>query len=225
MNKNWFTRFEQPELDDTYFHNMVDATAYFRKWFLEDSDVSYKDMLVKMHEIVASDGYQGHTNSNYILQVCHGFRGDNRTTWYPVLKKKWFDNVVDEPIIRPVVNCVPSWMSHHLVNTDEGYELHLSDGKYVRNYLYMLKAVMRNLRHVVTLKELAAYIQLFVIGHPFEKVNYSICMAQVNAILDWAGYRPTYHGWLDFECFVYDYDRIEKNFIKMVRGNKHEKIW
>lgn len=217
MNKNWFTRFEQPDVDDTYFHNMMEATAYFRKWFVHSGDVTYKDMLQKMHEMVG-DGYQGYTNSNYILKVSHGFRGDRRTTWYPILKKKWFDIETNEEIIRPVVKSVPNFMTHYLENTDEGYVLHLPDGKYVRNYLFILKWAMVNLKRRVSLEQLARYIQLFVIGHPFEKINYSICMAQVNAILDWAGHKTVFHGWLDFECFVYDYDRIEKNFIKMVRG-------
>lgn len=218
MNKNWFTRFEQPELDDTYFHNMMNATAYFRKWFMHAGDVTYKVMLQKMHEIVA-DGYQGYTNSNYILKVPNGFRGDRRTTWYPILKKKWFD--IDSKIgdtIRPVVKGVPKAMTHYLDNTDEGYVLHLPDGKYVRCYLHMLRSVMCGLKQGVSLSMLATYIQLFVIGHPFEKINYSICMAQVNAILYLKGYSTVFHGWLDFECFVYDYERIEKSFIKMVRG-------
>ncbi len=214
MDKHWFTRFYQKDIDQKYLNNMCKATMFFMNWFT-CSDTSYKDMLVKMHEI-ATDGYQGYTNSNYLLVVSNGFRGDRTTTWYPILKKKWFSGIGDKPIIRPEVKGFPKWMSHWLENTDEGYVLHLPDSGFVQNYLHKLAQVMERLKSGITLAMLARYIQLFVIAHPFEKVNYSILMAQVSALLVKKGCKPMYHGYLDFECFVYDYDKIEKTFIDMV---------
>lgn len=61
---------------------------------------------------------------------------------------------------------------------------------------------------------LARYMQLFVIGHPFEKVNFSICMAQINAILYIRNCKTLYHEYMDFECFLYDTDVIEEKFMK-----------
>ena len=37
-------------------------------------------------------------------------------------------------------------------------------------------------------------------------------MAQVNAILWYYGWEPMYHEYFDFDCFAYDYGRIENKF-------------
>jgi len=75
---------------------------------------------------------------------------------------------------------------------------------------------MESLKNRITLKTLAEYIQLFVIAHPFERINYSILMAQVNAMLVTKKCKPIHHGYLDFDCFIYSSDIIEKAFIQCV---------
>jgi len=221
MNEKWFTRGPQSHVDESYMRNMKDATQFFMRWY-KFPVMSFRNMLKHMHRLVAVDGYQGYTNSNYILKVCDGFRGERDTTWYPVLKKQWFSDVPAELIIRPAVPYMPESMSHWLKTVDEGYELHLPDSKYVSLHLLLMEILIQKIRanRPLDLESLVAYIQLFVIGHPFEKINFSICMAQVNAILWIKGFEPVYHGWLDFECFMYDYSRLAEIFrAKILRNN------
>ena len=220
MNKKWFTRFNQPTIDETYYKNMCAATNYFMCWFGRENRASYRDMLLTMHDMV-TDGYSGHTNvSNYIVAMSEGFRGDKNSSWHPVLKKEWFTGIVNEAVRRPELKYVPKLYSHELTDTAAGWELHLPRDKYVHIYVDVLGDIMRSLKDErdFSLELLANYIQTFIIGHPFERVNYSVCMSQVNALLYMKGFNPVYHGYFDFECFMYDHDRIEKNFIKMVKG-------
>lgn len=215
MRKEWFTRFSQKDISPVYLDNITRATKFFMHWFCNGA-VSYNAMLIEMHEIVF-DGYFGYTCSNGPLRMNKGFRGD--TDWFPVLKKEWFTNIPNEPIIRPKVKNIPIEQSHWLQNLDEGYMLHLPNEKYVHNYLKLMNELMEGIRQSIELDlvALANYMQLFVIGHPFEKVNFSVCMAQINAILYMKGYKTLYHEYMDFECFLYDHDVIENKFVSKIR--------
>lgn len=221
--REWFTRFPQKNINQIYLDNITRATKFFMDWFCNGT-IPYTTMLAKMHKIV-SDGYSGYTCNHGPLVVNKGFRGANTTKWYPILKKEWFTDIPNVPVIRPKIKNIPIEQSHWLQNLDEGYQLHLPDGKYVCNYLKLMSRLMNNLMdsfrqspdelNPVTL---ANYMQLFVVGHPFEKINFSICMAQVNAILYMRGYKTLYHEFMDFECFLYDYDVIENKFVKQVNN-------
>lgn len=83
-------------------------------------------------------------------------------------------------------------------------------------FLGVMADIMEQLKSEFSIPLLANYIQYFVIGHPFKAINFSICMAQVNALLYLAGFDPIYHEHLDFACFVYDYYRIEAIFKELV---------
>jgi hypothetical protein len=83
--------------------------------------------------------------------------------------------------------------THYLLTKPEGYELYLTDPETVPVFLAEMEQVMEEF----SLEKLANYIQYFVIGHPFQKVNFSICMAQVNVILSTVSLNP----YLDFACF------------------------
>ncbi len=212
--KNWFTRFEQADVDPQYLVNMKDATNYFQAWFSGRHEAGFHTMLASMHRLASRGGYVGYTNNEgpQIALTSH-FRGRNKEAWRPLLKKEWFGDVkIHDGRISPVVKS--TWLrgSHHLVNRPGGYELHLPDDRYVLEYLTYMESAMASLRLRFCAGTLANYIQYFVVGHPFERINFSICMAQVNAILWHYGYEPLHHGWFDFECFVYDYDRIETSF-------------
>lgn len=209
--REWFTRFPQKSINQTYLKNMVEATRLFMNWFNAGTN-SYIEILSKMHKIVSKD-YSGHTSSRSPLIVRNSFR-DKDTEWFPVLRKDWFDS--DKITLHPKVKGMPVEQSHWLEDIEEGYMLHLPDGKYVHNYLNLMSKLIENTRtsNALNLKLLVNYIQLFVIGHPFEKINYSICMAQINAILHMKGFKTLYHEYLDFECFAYDYDVIEDKFLK-----------
>lgn len=215
MNKNWFTRFKQKSIDPRYLKNIIEATNYFQSWFSGKHAASFTDMLTTMHRLAIRGGYMGHTTTDGpIVPLGSGFRGVNREAWRPLLKKKWFKNVeVIESAIYPTLRTINLRENHYLIERKNGYELHLPHEDRVPDFLWRMETIMETLRHAVFSAELLAeYIQLFVVGHPFEKVNYSICMAQVNAILDYYGYKPLLHQWFDFDCFVYDYDRIEEIF-------------
>ena len=215
MNKNWFTRFEQKSIDPRYLKNIIEATNYFQSWFSGKHAASFTDMLTTMHRLAIRGGYIGHTATDGpVVPLGSAFRGVNKGAWRPLLKKKWFTEVLvyADSNIYPTIRLISLRGTHHLVERETGYELHLPREDCIPDFLWRMQTIMEGLRCMFSAELLAEYIQLFVVGHPFEKVNYSICMAQVNAILDYYGYKPLLHQWFDFDCFVYDYDRIEEIF-------------
>ena len=226
MKKKWFTRFEQQDVDPQYLVNMEDATNYFMSWFSGRHAASFNDMLMSMHRLVSRHGYSGYTNTDEpLVPFTSQFRGVNKEAWRPLLRKEWFTSVkisVDGNIYptfpRPTLH-----MSHHLVNRPGGYELHLPDEKHVPVFLDEMATAMMSLSKEMSPTVLANYIQYFVVGHPFERINFSICMAQTNAILSHYGFEPLYHEWFDFECFVYDYDRLEEMFLNRMETKKCQK--
>lgn len=223
----WFTRFPQKVIDPIYLNNMIEATKLFINWFrniisnFSYSSTEYAAMLSKMHKIV-SNGYSGYTHSNGPLIENNDFR--DATGWNPVLQKSWFVDIPDTLIIRPALKYILSDQSHWLENLGENYILHLPDAKYVPYYLGILAKLMNEMRWAyfhqkeLDLVNLANYMQLFVVGHPFKKINFSICMAQINAILYLNQYKYLYHEYMDFACFVYNYNIIEDMFVGRVRG-------
>lgn len=215
MNKNWFTRKEQTDVNEKYLHNMTKATHFFRNWF-DKPTTNYKDMLYQMHKIIAEE-YNGYTKSNYIVKSVLGFRGERETTWYPILDKKWFDRISDERIISPELKSHNLSGHHYLENTIEGYVLHLTPSEYMDIHIKQLAFCMRQLQNTITIDKIANYIHLFVVTHPFEKINFSLCMAQANLMLEKIGEKPILYGYLDFECFVYDWLKILDIFTKMVK--------
>jgi hypothetical protein len=219
MNKNWFTRFFQTNLDDRYFDNMCEATRQFYDWFVGETKDDYVGMLTGMHQFATRGGYNGFTNTDGpMVPVFSCFRGIKKEAWRPMLKKKWFTNVNvnQRGLVKPCLKHIPLQGSHHLVDREAGYELHLPDTDRVVDYVCRMVTIMETLQVMFDSDLLAEYIQLFVVAHPFERVNYSICMAQANAILHHYGYVPILHGYFDFDCFIYDYDRIEKIFANMI---------
>jgi hypothetical protein len=216
MDMTWFTRFSQDEIDRGYFDQMREATIYFQNWFRHDGD-HFENMLVTMHKIIIAKGYGGHTTSSTrspLVSLSSDFRGQNKEAWRPLLKKSWFENVrIDSDyVIRPELRSAQFRDAHWLRIKDNGYELYLPDESRVPDYVAWLEQCMAFLRTGYSLDWLVDYIQTFVVGHPFERVNYSLCMAQVNAILDYYGQPTMYHGYFDFDCFIYDFDRVREIF-------------
>ncbi len=219
MDKNWFTRFKQDHVDPLYVKNMKDATNYFSSWFTGRHQARYVDMLTSMHKLATRGGYSGFTNSDGpVVPVGSEFRGVNKEAWRPLLKKKWFNEVeVIGGKIWPTLREQRLRGCHHLIDRKNGYELHLPHEDRVPDFLARMEKVMGLLRHDFDPVWLAEYIQLFVVGHPFERVNYSICMAQVNLILYRYGFEPIRHGYFDFECFIHDFGCIERKFNNLLR--------
>ena len=213
ISQNWFTRFEQKDVRPSYLENMRAATEYFMEWFVIGDD--YLGMLTHMHRLATRRGYSGFTNTRGpIVPIDSAFRGVNREAWRPLLKKDWFKdiNVYMTGKIKPCLAAIDLQGSHWLVDRQQGYELHLPHENRVLDYLAQLAKLMDILRSEFDAKIMANYVQTFVVGHPFERVNYSVCMAQVNAMLWHYGYKTFFHGYFDFDCFMYDYPRIEKIF-------------
>ena len=209
MNKNWFTRKHQEDIDPTYLSNMTKATEYFTGWYKGYFDTSYERMLKRMHHIACANGYRGCVGGKYNRQVDDGYRRFSAAGL--ILKKEWYTGVVGRSTIRPNVRYLPT-CSHWLHVREKGYELHLSDEKFVPRNVGILDMLMDRTQEFDPVL-LADYMHVFVVTHPFERVNFSICMAQVNAILDMNGYETLYHEYMDFACFLYDSDIIEKMFV------------
>ncbi len=219
MDKNWFTRFHQEEIDPVYLSNMIRATEYFVGWFNNCPSVTYTKMLIKMHRIVC-DGYKGCSGGKASHNVSHEFRDFSWCGDSFILKREWFNETL--------VQCYPSvhgtagsFLTHGLVSCNDGggdYTLVLVGHEHTPSLLQTLGTMMDALWDEFSLVTLARYIHLFVITHPFNKVNFSLCMAQVNALLDVNGYNTIYHEYLDFKCFAYDGDVIEDIFKNMVGG-------
>ncbi len=218
VSAKWFTRFKQSRIDSQYLTNMIEATEFFTKWAFGPVAQGFNAMLQDMHRIASAGGYTGHTNrsDNHspLVSVAGQFRGMNKESWRPLLKKKWFATLHDDDglDIWPELDAINLQELHHLVNRDDGYELHLPHERNVPMFLTAMAETMSKLKDRFSVSALANYIQYFVVGHPFERVNFSVCMAQVNAVLWNYGYEPIYHEYLDFECFVYDCDVI-KNIV------------
>ena len=212
-----FTRFEQEHIDPQYLTNIEAATECFLIWLREPYE--FDAMLMSMHKMVSTGGYTGYTNTDSPQVITTGqFRGVNKEAWRPLLKKEWFTDVrVENGYVCPVLKASNLLDTHHLIDQPDGYELYLPHESTVPFFLEAMADAMVTLSHGFCAATLANYIQYFVVGHPFERINFSICMAQVNAILDHYGYERIYHEYLDFECFVYDYDRIEKIFAAKIK--------
>ncbi len=87
MDKNWFTRFKQKNVDPRYLKNMNEATNYFSSWFSGRHESSYTLMLTSMHQLATRDGYSGFTNTHGpIVPIDSAFRGVNKEAWRPLLK-------------------------------------------------------------------------------------------------------------------------------------------
>lgn len=215
-----FTRFEQDYVDPQYIANMATATNYFQSWFSGRHAASFNTMLVSMHRLACRGGYAGYTSSDGPqAAVTSQFRGVDKNAWRPLLKKEWFtDVVVQDGYVHPVLKAAKVSDSHYLIERSGGYELYLPHTSLIPVFLEEMAAAMTTLSQGFCARVLANYIQYFVIGHPFEKINFSICMAQANVILRLHGYKPIYHEYLDFNCFVYDYDRIEQIFASKIKA-------
>ena len=220
MDMTWFTRFEQDEIDRDYLDNMRAATELFQEWFTIGASFGcgFTPMLINMHKLATRNGYTGFTNSSTrhspLVPLGSEFRGTNREAWRPLLKKGWFSEVQvdDDGVIRPELSVPELGQCHYLTVREKGYELYLPHEKHVPDFVWNLAQIMDVLRETFCPALVANYIQLFVVGHPFERVNYSICMAQVNCILDHYGFETLRHEWFDFDCFIYDHDRCARMF-------------
>ena len=70
------------------------------------------------------------------------------------------------------------------------------------------------------LKALAHYYHLSMIGHPFQRANNSLVMAQVNTTLKLLGLKPVFHGELDFVVRSLDSAEAENEFLNYVWKNQ-----
>ena len=78
------------------------------------------------------------------------------------------------------------------------------------------EALKLNPRSLKTLRLLARFYQLGIVGHPFVRVNNSVLMALVNTVLIRMGLVPISHGKLDYEVRILSSDLATKVFIEHV---------
>jgi hypothetical protein len=175
-------------------------------------------MLVKMHEITKRS-YNGYTHcSKAPAHIISEFRNESRPLYTPHLKKEWYQTETNRKALFPKIKNIPNSVTHKIIDVGKSYQLFLPGAQYLNQYLANMENVMDDIKRGADLRALAHYMHLFVIAHPFEKINNSICMAQINTILKLKGYSDIFHKYLDFDCFVYDYPRIEEKFITEVKS-------
>jgi len=220
------TRFEQSNIDEQYKRNCERAAEYFSKYIqYPDGFVIYAQMLKDMHQIMNSN-YKGYTKSkqNFAdVDISNNFRDELQTEldshnppllWYII----WYENMLSDLAIgnsiSPDITDIPKRALPKLIRIDtDNVKLELCNKKYIHYYLEQMENLMRSLiddkkEKLQFLFDLAHYIQLFICCHPFEKINNSICMLQVNILLKRKFNITIYHEWLDFECFVYNTNSI-----------------
>jgi len=214
----------QTDINQTYIDNInVSIDTIFATYFNKQSKLSFREMLKSQHKRIVNNNYAGYTNP--IDKIPKSlFRNEIDVKLHiPLLKKEWY--VEELKNINPSINDlikikiadVPSFMWHSVENTNDGLRLYLPKNEYVYYYLDKMEMVMNKLMNgESSLYLLGYYIQLAVICHPFEKVNFSLIMSQVNYILKLWNYVPISHGYLDFECFLNPTDIVIKKFKEKV---------
>jgi hypothetical protein len=213
----------QTDIDKTYIENISESVKIFAGYFHRELNISFKEMLRKQHKRIVNGSYAGFTNPvNKIPESLFRHEIDVKLNT-PILKKEWYVeelkalNLSINDSIRIKISGLPPIMWHSIENTNNGLKLYLPDNKYVDYYLDKMEFVMNRLMDGnLSLNLLGHYLQLGVICHPFEKVNFSLIMSQVNYILKFWGYTPISHGYLDFECFLNSTDEIIKKFKERV---------
>ncbi len=101
--------------------------------------------------------------------------------------------------------------------------------EHMKPYLARMEQLMLDLRKITpeTPKEawmplLADYVQLFSVSLPFDRINFSQAMIQVNYILMRQGYQGISHGALDYLAMTYSSHEYRKIFESAVtRFQKH----
>ena len=213
----------QTDINKTYIKNISESVSIFEDYFHKCSNISFRNMMKKQHKRIVNNNYAGYTNPiNKIPRSLFRYETDVKLHT-PLLKKEWYVeelknlNTTINDLIKIKITGIPIYMWHSVKNTDTGLRLYLPKNKYVPYYLDKMETVMNRLRNgESSLYLLGYYIQLAVICHPFEKVNFSLIMSQVNYILKLWNYVPISHGYLDFECFLNPTDIVIKKFKEKV---------
>lgn len=228
-NKIWiFTRHKnQKHVALGYVNNCIKMIKYvFLPYYTHKRVLSFRNML-KMCHFTMTDHYYGYTKSHNPLYHLPGiFRDETNKVILniPKLKTVWYKKELallkTRKIIKPKINNVPNEALPKLINKGKFLYLHLPNKKYVSLYLSLMERSMKKLQHKFSIPELAYYLQLGVICHPFEKVNFSLLMNQVNTILLLNGFNPIPHGYLDFKCFICDTSSFTNLLTKAILHEK-----
>lgn len=243
-NINWFIRFpNQKKVNKSYIINCCKSLdCSFAHYFLngyKQFENDYRRMLKYSHVLMTSDGYSGNTKSKSCIGVpLNDFRNEivNKID-NPILKKEWYkEELKNYKQKRKVYNIKVKNINNRYSATVEdvgnGLKLYLPRAKYIDIYIKNMFLVMEQLRalsfaHLICgqsiskrklIKYLGHYIHLFAICHPFEKVNFSICMAQVNWILNLFELPTVNHEYLDFKCFMNTTNGIVKELNRMIKN-------
>jgi hypothetical protein len=113
---------------------------------------------------------------------------------------------------------------------NDRYQLSYPFDETVRAYVSQMALIMEEVRNLPVristvrdrdqarlLRLLADYVQLFVVGLPFDRVNYSIAMAQANYVLMKHGLRGIEHQELDYIALMVPTDVFRKVFAEAVQ--------
>lgn len=243
MNKTFVDscvrRPNQKYINKTYIENMKKADEFFNKWWWGTEKMSFRDMLKKQHSIIVGDTYTGYTTP--VTGICPPslIRDELQITLHePMLKKEWYTDELNKrnfPLnteTKIKVDKIKYRKCHKVTNTEDGIKLRLPDAKHVKCYIIEMEKILKEFEvyapNNVPKKLfiwLGTYIHLGVICHPFEKVNFSLIMLQVNFILNNFGFNSISHDYLDFDCFMKPTEEIITSLKRMVQdANKDKKI-
>jgi len=229
----------QKYISKSYITNMKEADIFFNKWFWGTIKMSFRDMLKTQHSIIVGDNYTGHTNPVTNIPPKSIIRDECKIELHkPLLKKEWYTEELKKynfPLnveTKIKVDKIKFRKCHKITNTEDGIKLCLPDARHVKCYIIEMEKIMKEFENysIVNVPKklftlLGTYIHMGVICHPFEKVNFSLIMLQVNFILRHFEFNPISHDYLDFECFMKPTEEIIKSFKRKVQdANKNKTI-
>lgn len=205
----------------------------------EEAYKLYRNMLKAQHRIIVGDNYKGFTKAPEMDRLpSHRLRDDIPIKLHkPILKKEWYTEELKNYDFKTgekrqiAVQGIPQEAWHTIEDVGDGLKLYLPEIQHLEHYMRKMAGISMMIgasypfskgdacireETEQVLNLLGWYIHLFVICHPFEKVNFSLCMAQVNYILIRMGHRGISHEYLDFKCFLNDTETVIKEFKRMV---------
>ncbi|MHA1437966.1 MAG: hypothetical protein ACTSPD_10350 [Promethearchaeota archaeon] len=199
----------------------------------------FRQILKTQHKIIVGEHYKGYTKYPKMDRLpSNRIRDDIPIKIQkPILKKEWYREELKNYNLKRgekrtiVVKSMFPKSGHTIEDVGDGLKLYFPDIVYVDFYLGRMAQIMALISSSYPfircsgtrdeidqlLNLLGWYIHLFVICHPFEKVNFSLCMTQVNYILIRLGHQGISHGYLDFKCFLNDTETVINEFKRMVK--------
>lgn len=221
-----------PILPD-YHKCQLEGLAYFDKVFraVEEQKISYADIMVTHHRILASGSsgrlsYRVSFSQNSSADVAGKLRHTDGRVAFPVRDRKAVKTVLralTEVNRYPVdwwdvrIDGIPPESCSKAKRVRQGYDIVHPDGKYIPLYFAKMGECMAFMRSLLAdsrpktpphrelmLRVLATYFHLGIHSHAFIRINQSLLWSQVNYLLMLSGRQPVHHGYVDLVAAFLD---------------------